>query len=277
MQADIKLLRSFDGGTHLEQPAPVNQDVTNADQFQPYVRVTPTRAGQRVVLRPAPRPADPPNHPGNFFIDTFLARSNNARPNTGRRPGSPTTRGIRRSTRRSRRRASSSATTRAWSPTTASRSRSSTTRTWPTTRPRPGLRPGPAAQPSRRSSPGGCPTRASSVGWQPRHRGAADTATAHGYAQAERKRTGATAATTARLSRRAIRRPRTPRGRPAWPRVTAPTARIAPGRRPRGRRPVPCLLAGHPRVASRDRLPLLLAVGAVGAGPRGFGDRAPSR
>jgi hypothetical protein len=78
MQADIKLLSSFDGGNTWSTPKRVNQDVTNADQFQPYVRVT--RHGQVDVSffdRRLDAP-DPPNHPGNFFIDTFLARSNNA-------------------------------------------------------------------------------------------------------------------------------------------------------------------------------------------------------
>jgi hypothetical protein len=78
MQADIKLLRSFDGGATWSNPRRVNQDNTNADQFQPYVRVT--RRGQVNVSyfdRRLDKP-DPPNHPGNFFIDTFLARSNNA-------------------------------------------------------------------------------------------------------------------------------------------------------------------------------------------------------
>jgi hypothetical protein len=78
MQADIKLLRSFDGGATWSNPRRVNQDNTNADQFQPYVRVT--RHGQVNVSffdRRLDTP-DPPNHPGNFFIDTFLARSNNA-------------------------------------------------------------------------------------------------------------------------------------------------------------------------------------------------------
>jgi hypothetical protein len=78
MQADIKLMRSFSGGSTWSTPARVNQDVTNADQFQPYVRVTPK--GQVNVSffdRRLDRP-DPPDHPGNFFIDTFLARSNNA-------------------------------------------------------------------------------------------------------------------------------------------------------------------------------------------------------
>jgi hypothetical protein len=77
MQADIKLVSSFDGGTTWTAPKRVNKDLSNADQFQPYVRVTPR--GQVNVSffdRRLDEP-DPPNHPGNFFIDTFLARSNN--------------------------------------------------------------------------------------------------------------------------------------------------------------------------------------------------------
>jgi hypothetical protein len=75
LQADIKLMRSDNGGTTWTAAAKVNQDNTNADQFQPYVRVT--RRGQVNVSffdRRLDRP-DPPNHPGNFFIDTWLARS----------------------------------------------------------------------------------------------------------------------------------------------------------------------------------------------------------
>jgi hypothetical protein len=78
MQADIKLISSFDGGSTWSDPKRVNKDLSNADQFQPYVRVTPR--GQVNVSffdRRLDEP-DPPNHPGNFFIDTFLARSNNA-------------------------------------------------------------------------------------------------------------------------------------------------------------------------------------------------------
>jgi hypothetical protein len=76
MQADIKIMKSTDGGTKWTPPSKVNQDTTNADQFQPYVQVTPK--GQVDVSyfdRRLDRP-DPPNHPGNFFIDTFLSRSN---------------------------------------------------------------------------------------------------------------------------------------------------------------------------------------------------------
>jgi hypothetical protein len=75
-QADIKIMRSANGGTTWTEATTVNQDGTNADQFQPYVRVT--KRGQVNVSffdRRLDRP-DPPNHPGNFFIDTWLARSN---------------------------------------------------------------------------------------------------------------------------------------------------------------------------------------------------------
>jgi hypothetical protein len=75
MQADIKLTVSYDGGTTWSGPEKVNRDRTNADQFQQYIRVTPN--GQLNVSffdRRLDRPA-PPNHPGNFFIDTWLARS----------------------------------------------------------------------------------------------------------------------------------------------------------------------------------------------------------
>jgi photosystem II stability/assembly factor-like uncharacterized protein len=75
LQADIKLTKSLDGGVTWSAPVRVNQDTTNADQFQPYVRVT--QRGQVDVSffdRRLDRP-NPPEHPGNFFIDTWLARS----------------------------------------------------------------------------------------------------------------------------------------------------------------------------------------------------------
>jgi hypothetical protein len=75
MQADIKIVESSDGGTTWSAGEKVNRDRTNADQFQQYLRVTPR--GQLNVSffdRRLDRPA-PPNHPGNFFIDTWLARS----------------------------------------------------------------------------------------------------------------------------------------------------------------------------------------------------------
>ncbi|HEV7883981.1 MAG TPA: sialidase family protein [Solirubrobacteraceae bacterium] len=77
-QADIEIMRSTDAGLTWTAPTTVNQDGTNADQFQPYVRVTPR--GQVDVSffdRRLDRP-DPPAHPGNVFIDTFLARSSDA-------------------------------------------------------------------------------------------------------------------------------------------------------------------------------------------------------
>jgi hypothetical protein len=75
MQADIKMTVSYDGGTTWSAAEKVNRDRTNADQFQQYIRVTPD--GQLNVSffdRRLDTP-DPPNHPGNFFIDTWLARS----------------------------------------------------------------------------------------------------------------------------------------------------------------------------------------------------------
>jgi hypothetical protein len=77
LQADIKLVTSLDGGASWSAPVRVNQDHTNADQFQPYLRVT--RRGQLNISyfdRRLDRP-DLPSHPGNFFIDTWLSRSNN--------------------------------------------------------------------------------------------------------------------------------------------------------------------------------------------------------
>ena len=76
LQADVKLVRSLDGGASWSGPVRVNQDATNADQFQPYLRVT--RRGQVNVSYFDRRldPPQPPIHPGNFFIDTFLSRSN---------------------------------------------------------------------------------------------------------------------------------------------------------------------------------------------------------
>jgi hypothetical protein len=77
MQADVKLVKSVNGGTTWTAPVRVNQDQTNADQFQQYLRVT--SRGQLNVSyfdRRLDRP-NLPAHPGNFFIDTFLSRSNN--------------------------------------------------------------------------------------------------------------------------------------------------------------------------------------------------------
>ncbi|MDP8970555.1 MAG: glycoside hydrolase, partial [Actinomycetota bacterium] len=79
MQADVVLVKSTDGGSSWSAPVKVNQDQTNADQFQPYVDVNPQgqvevayfdrRLDTRLVSDGAVR------HPGNFFIDTWLSRS----------------------------------------------------------------------------------------------------------------------------------------------------------------------------------------------------------
>jgi hypothetical protein len=78
MQADILLIESTDGGTTWSSPLKVNGDNTNADQFQPYLSVTP--GGQvnviyfdrRLDSRPASTGIDDPD---NFFVDLFLSRS----------------------------------------------------------------------------------------------------------------------------------------------------------------------------------------------------------
>jgi hypothetical protein len=79
-QADVMMVRSPDGGDSWFKAVKVNQDSTNADQFQPYVAVNP--AGQ-VNVSYFDRRLDVRRvegatvaHPGNFFIDTWLSRSN---------------------------------------------------------------------------------------------------------------------------------------------------------------------------------------------------------
>ncbi len=67
-QADVLLVRSTDGGLTWSQPVKVNQDATNADQFQPYVVVRPDGDLDVTFF-------DRRHDPENFFIDAFLARS----------------------------------------------------------------------------------------------------------------------------------------------------------------------------------------------------------
>lgn len=67
-QADIMMIKSSDGGATWSQATRVNQDVTNADQFQPYIAVT--QAGQLVVTF-----FDRRNDPDNLMIDEYMARS----------------------------------------------------------------------------------------------------------------------------------------------------------------------------------------------------------
>ncbi|MEA2444733.1 MAG: hypothetical protein QOJ12_2025, partial [Thermoleophilales bacterium] len=69
--ADIVLFKSTDGGNTYAGPIRVNQDSKEKrrDQFQPWLAVTPN--GQLDVMY-----FDRRNDPNNFFIDTYLSRSN---------------------------------------------------------------------------------------------------------------------------------------------------------------------------------------------------------
>ncbi len=68
--SDIVLFTSSNGGRSYGKPVRVNQDPANgdADQFQPWIAVTPS--GQVNVSF-----FDRRNDPANYFIDTWLARS----------------------------------------------------------------------------------------------------------------------------------------------------------------------------------------------------------
>jgi len=68
--SDIVLFKSTNGGRSYSGPVRVNQDAGNgdADQFQPWLAVTPS--GQVNVSF-----FDRRNDPANYFIDTWLARS----------------------------------------------------------------------------------------------------------------------------------------------------------------------------------------------------------
>ena len=68
--SDIVLFKSTNGGRSYGRPVRVNQDPANgdADQFQPWLAVTPS--GQVNVSF-----FDRRNDPANYFIDTWLARS----------------------------------------------------------------------------------------------------------------------------------------------------------------------------------------------------------
>ena len=66
--ADVELIKSGDGGTTFSSPVVVNQDKSNADQFQGHVAVSP--AGQVNVSY-----FDRRNDPANYYIDEYLSRS----------------------------------------------------------------------------------------------------------------------------------------------------------------------------------------------------------
>jgi hypothetical protein len=68
---DVILFKSTDGGSSYSSPVRVNQDdpKSSADQFQPWIAVTPK--GQVDISY-----FDRRNDPTNYFIDTYLSRSN---------------------------------------------------------------------------------------------------------------------------------------------------------------------------------------------------------
>ena len=69
--SDIIMFKSTDGGQNYSAPVRVNQDAktSTADQFQPWLAITPR--GQLNVMY-----FDRRRDPSNFFIDTYLSRSN---------------------------------------------------------------------------------------------------------------------------------------------------------------------------------------------------------
>jgi hypothetical protein len=69
-QADIRIVKSTDGGRSFGAATTVNQDKTRADQFQPYVRVAPQGDVQVAYF-------DRRHDPDNFFIDSYMSRSTN--------------------------------------------------------------------------------------------------------------------------------------------------------------------------------------------------------
>jgi hypothetical protein len=66
--ADIMMIKSTDGGVTWSSPVVVNQDKSNADQFQGHVAVSP--AGQVDVSY-----FDRRNDPANYYIDEYRSRS----------------------------------------------------------------------------------------------------------------------------------------------------------------------------------------------------------
>ena len=71
MQADIMLVKSTNGGLTWSEPSLVNGGRKDADQFQPMPAVT--RAGQLNIVY-----FDRRKDPDNYYIDTYLSRSNDA-------------------------------------------------------------------------------------------------------------------------------------------------------------------------------------------------------
>jgi hypothetical protein len=78
-QADIVFTKSTNGGNTWSAPTVVNQDKTNADQFQPYIAVTPQGELQIAYFdrRHDVRQTSggQVTHEGNFYVDEYLSRS----------------------------------------------------------------------------------------------------------------------------------------------------------------------------------------------------------
>jgi hypothetical protein len=79
VQAEIVFTKSTNAGISWSTPSVVNQDKSNADQFQPYIAVTPQGEIQVAYFD---RRHDTPigigseqTHSGNFYVDEYLSRS----------------------------------------------------------------------------------------------------------------------------------------------------------------------------------------------------------
>nr|MDQ3935475.1 glycoside hydrolase [Actinomycetota bacterium] len=79
LQADVVFTKSTNGGNTWSTPTVVNQDKSNADQFQPYIAVTPQN---EIQLAYFDRRHDTPvgtgseqTHAGNYYVDEYLSRS----------------------------------------------------------------------------------------------------------------------------------------------------------------------------------------------------------
>ncbi|HEX8051482.1 MAG TPA: sialidase family protein [Thermoleophilaceae bacterium] len=78
-QADVVFIKSTDGGLTWSDPAVVNQDKSNADQFQPQIAISPQgevniayfdrRNDKRTVV------GGQVTHAGNYYVDEYLSRS----------------------------------------------------------------------------------------------------------------------------------------------------------------------------------------------------------
>jgi hypothetical protein len=78
-QADVVFVKSTDGGVTWSSPAVVNQDKSNADQFQPQIAISPQgevniayfdRRNDKRTLE-----GGQVTHSGNYFVDEYLSRS----------------------------------------------------------------------------------------------------------------------------------------------------------------------------------------------------------